>query len=135
MPTATNQRNATNSCSPQQLQHQRKPATMKWLLTLTTLTLMACGSDEPPISISTYDKVNPLFKVPYVKVDIIALIDEIEIQDVIVNRGNCKRERLLVKLPKTIKYGQSVDLTFAAPCTASEVEVITSEGDWVEQYE
>lgn len=109
---------------------------MKKVIIVSSLILFlsACGDSEPPVKIETFDKVNSLFGAKYVEVKVTGIADEVVVEDIIVNRGNCKRETLFAKLPKTLKFGQSVSPTFSAPCVASEVSVITSSGDWTVEY-
>jgi uncharacterized protein YxeA len=104
----------------------------KIVVILMAIILIACGEIEPSVTVDVYDKVNPLFKIKYVLVKVTAIVDEIEVQNVIVNRGNCKIEGN--KLPKTLFFGQSISVAFSGPCQASEVEVITDDGDWIESY-
>lgn len=102
--------------------------------------LAGCSGLEPPFDIETYDKTNHNFNVRYVEVHITSTTDELEIQDVIVNRGNCKIERLAEMfgggktLPKKLKFGESAEFSFSGPCTAKQVDVITDLGEWSWEY-
>jgi hypothetical protein len=115
----------------------------KVLLVLAILLLCACDDDEPEIKIETFNKVNQYINLPYVSVSISSLVDNIEIQDVIVNRGNCKIENQrfkglnnrMKKIPKIIRYGEVVSLDFSGPCKASQVDVVTNKGSWSWKYE
>ena len=109
---------------------------MKKVLVLSSVVfaLSGCGDSEPPVKIETFDKVNSIFGIKYVEVTVTGIADEVVVEDIIVNRGNCKRETVFAKLPKKLKFGESVSPTFAAPCIASEVSVITNDGDWTVNY-
>ena len=109
------------------------------LLTGMTVLLSACGRSEPPIKIETYDRTNAIFNVPYVEVDVTAVVDKITIENIIVNRGNCKIENVTYngrrKLPRKLVFGESVSVSFGTPCYASEVEVETNQGSWTMAYD
>lgn len=114
---------------------------MKLALPLLTATFLTSGclSSEPDVEIETRDKVNPVFHVHYVKVKVRAIEDEVTVKDIIVNRGNCQIENINAfngqpMLPKTLKFGESVDVAFSAPCEASQVDVVTNKGSWSETY-
>ena len=57
-----------------------------------------------------------------------------------MNRGNCELERIREQmgagktLPRTLEFGESAEFSFSAPCKASEVEVVTDQGDWTWEY-
>jgi hypothetical protein len=104
------------------------------------VALAGCADLEPPIDVETYDEINRNFNVRYVEVHITSTTDKIEIQDVIVNRGNCKVERLAEimglgkTLPRKLAFGQSAEFSFSGPCTAKQVDVITDLGEWTWEY-
>ena len=111
------------------------------------LALSACGSSEPPIKIEASDNVG---------VKVFAIVDQLEVKDIIVNRGNCKManggqlgealfgkslpagqlgEALFGKsLPKSLKFGESILVVFTGPCEIAEVEVETDQGVWTQKY-
>jgi len=101
--------------------------------------LIGCGESEPNIDIETYDKVNQIFGIKYVEVKVKAISDEVTVEDVIVNRGNCKIENKNILtgksiLPKKLKFGDSVSVSFSGPCEAAQVDVVTSDGSWTVSY-
>lgn len=113
----------------------------KTIITLTiVLTLSACGNSEPPVKIEAYNKINEIWGIKYVQVKVSAIVDEVIVNDVIVNRGNCKIENKnfitgKAIIPKSLKFGESVSVSFSGPCEASQVEVVTDKGDWTETYQ
>ena len=114
---------------------------MKTILLTIAATVATCGclNSKPNVDIETRDKVNPVFGVRYVLVKAKATEDNVIVKDIIVNRGNCKIENVdfLSKepiLPKKLKFGESVSVSFSGPCEASEVEVVTNTGRWTESY-
>lgn len=114
---------------------------MKKLAVICALTglLIGCGESEPNVDIETYDKVNQIFGIKYVEVKVKAISDEVTIDDVIVNRGNCKIENKNIFngetiLPKQLKFGESVSVSFSGPCEASQVDVVTNDGSWTVSY-
>jgi len=113
----------------------------KILPVIALVLLTACGDDipeEPPISIETYDKQAAYYQ-KYVEVIVRAKVDEIEIKDIIVNRGNCKiNKRGWISrefaLPARLQYGSTYSATFVPPCSASQVDVETNQGVWTVNY-
>ncbi|MCW6032424.1 hypothetical protein [Pantoea sp. JK] len=114
----------------------------KMLLVLAILLLCACEDEDPEIRIETQNRVNQFINLPYASVSVYALVDDIEIKNIIVNRGNCRMENQrfkglnngMTKIPKRLKYGEVVTLDFSGPCKASMVEVVTSSGSWSQSY-
>lgn len=115
----------------------------KVLLVLAILLLCACEDEEPDIRIETYNRVNQFINLPYVSVSVAALVEDIEIENIIVNRGNCRMENQrfrglnngMTKIPKRLKYGEVITMDFSGPCKASQVEVVTSRGSWSQSYQ
>lgn len=109
-------------------------------LILISSALSGCGNSELPISIDTYNRVNRTFNnFPYVEVVVTAKTDNITIEDIIVNRGNCIMERKNQftsdkPIPTTLNFGTSVSSRFSGPCHASEVEIKTDQGNWTIEY-
>lgn len=101
--------------------------------------LSACGSSKPNVDIKTYDKVNPVFGIKYVLVKVTATDDSVTVKNIVVNRGNCKIENKDFDdgkpiLPKQLKFGQSVSVSFSGPCEAAQVDVVTNNGSWTMSY-
>jgi hypothetical protein len=67
---------------------------MKRLIATSVLLAMisGCGNSKPNVEIETSDKVNPIFGIKYVQVKVKAIEDEVVVEDIVVNRGNCKIE-------------------------------------------
>lgn len=114
---------------------------MKKMVVIFALTglLIGCGESEPNVDIETYDKVNQIFGIKYVEVKVKAISDEVTVEDVIVNRGNCKIENKNFFngkpiLPKQLKFGESVSVSFSGPCEAAQVDVVTNDGSWTVSY-
>lgn len=114
---------------------------MKKMAVIFALTglLIGCGKSEPNVDIETYDKVNQLFGINYVEVKVKAISDEVTVEDIIVNRGNCKIENKNIFngkpiLPKQLKFGESVSVSFSGPCEAAQVDVVTNNGSWTVSY-
>jgi hypothetical protein len=106
---------------------------------LVTSPLIACGNAEPPIEIEAFDKKDPMFGLKYVEVKVTAIEDLVTVDNVVVNRGNCKIENNDFRtkkpiLPKELKFGESVTVTFGGNCSASEVEIIANGDNWNWEY-
>lgn len=80
------------------------------------------------ISISQYDKTAYLGSMPvtltYVSVQ--SREDEIEIQDMIVNRGSCN---VLEELPIILYFGEEEDIQVSNGCSILEAEILVN-GNW-----
>lgn len=83
-----------------------------------------------PVAIQASEKINPLFGFRYVNLEITSLVDEVEITNVIINKGNCKPGYSANSLPKNIKYGQIFNISAAAGCKVINVKVATNQGNW-----
>ena len=69
-------------------------------------------------------------------VEVTAVTDEVTIENVIANNGNCKMTAITQKsFPKTLNYGQVVQAGYTAKCNLVKVEVITDKGDWSVEFE
>lgn len=91
---------------------------------------------QPAVKVETYNKINPIWHLEYILVKIFSVVDEVVINDVILNRGNCKIENIDVFskrpiIPKNLKFGESVSVSFSAPCEkALQLDIITNQGNW-----
>ncbi|WP_148785599.1 hypothetical protein [Campylobacter concisus] len=95
------------------------------------------NANEIPVKMSYYTEIDRLFKVPYAVIEITSLSNDLVIEDIKLNRGNCsinagvdpftgKREKLF---PMKLQYGNSKKR--ATTCNKIlEAEVITKEGSW-----
>lgn len=114
---------------------------MKTILISIAAAVMASGclDSTPNVDLETQNKVNPVFGISYVLVKVKALEDNVTVEDLIVNRGNCKIENTDFLssrpiLPKKLKFGESVSVSFSGPCEASQVDVVTNKGRWTLSY-
>jgi hypothetical protein len=88
---------------------------------------------KPPVKINASILTQGYMQVPVV--DIIAVTDEVIVNKVIGNRGNCPiTSYSSSKLPVTLKYGQKVNVGFLTSCNLIEVEVVTDKGNWTVEY-
>ncbi|MCB5302968.1 hypothetical protein [Yersinia bercovieri] len=116
---------------------------IKRCLVLSMVVLLCACKEEPPaVKIEAFDTVNQFLNIPYVKVKVTAMVDEVEVKVISANRGNCKIENDRVtgikngqtRIPKTLKFGQSVTVSFSGPCSATQVDVDTDQGSWTQRY-
>lgn len=104
-----------------------------------SISVMAASA--PPIKVETSNNIHPA-GTRYVTVVVTSLDDSINVENIDVNRGNCRidnQKYLSSKnketiLPATIRYGQSVRVNFYNNCVASEVVVTTDKGGWRYTY-
>lgn len=108
---------------------------------LFTLSAQALAESTPTIKVETSNQVHPA-GTRYVTVVVISLDDSIKVENIDVNRGNCRIENKKFMssvnketiLPVTLRYGQSVNVNFYNNCVASEVVVTTDKGAWRYTY-
>lgn len=109
------------------------------------LGLAACG-DEPkakepeaaqaPVKVQAFDSPNRYdARIRYARIKVTAIVDQVEIKEVIVNRGNCQYAQ--GDIYKTRRYGQFLDLIFRGDpnCSPSQVDVITDSGTWTYNFD
>ncbi|MCE7525428.1 DUF6694 family lipoprotein [Alloalcanivorax xenomutans] len=69
-------------------------------------------------------------------VNILSLVDELEIKELTVNRGNCRIYRVMEgpggslrhPLPKKIKYGETLKIQVDHQCNIIEAQIVTDHG-------
>ena len=67
---------------------------------------------------------------PYPLISIISITDQITIEKVIVNRGNCKGTRSYAsRVPRMLKYGQQMKVDLVSGCTVREIKIKTNMGE------
>ncbi|MGB3751450.1 MAG: hypothetical protein WA945_07760 [Arcobacteraceae bacterium] len=119
---------------------------MKRLLTsalvlMTIIGLNGCSEKTPeqsPIRVEAKTLTNDwggyTLSVPVVEV--IAVTDEVTIEDVIANNGNCKMTAITQRsFPTTLYYGHKVKAGYTSKCNLIKVEVITNKGNWIVEFE
>ncbi len=112
---------------------------MKYIAILIFSFLISGCNDNPAVKVETYNKVNQLFGVKYIEVKVSSIVDEVVVEDIVVNRGNCKIQNINVMnrkpiIPKQLKFGESVSVSFSGPCEASQVDVETDQGSYTVNY-
>lgn len=108
---------------------------------LFVLSAQALAEPTLPIKVETSNQVHPA-GTRYVTVVVTSLDDSIKVENIDVNRGNCRIENKKFMssvnketiLPATLRYGQSVSVNFYNNCMASEVVVTTDKGGWRYTY-
>ncbi|MDH0356646.1 MULTISPECIES: hypothetical protein [Morganella] len=101
----------------------------KYTLLLSALLFSSITyAEQLPIKIQEGLRENIVHKGLYYKyINIVSLTDEIIIDDVIVNRGNCQK----VMAPtgnKKLHYGQSIRYEYPKSCQIMEITVTTNKG-------
>lgn len=108
---------------------------------LFALSAQALAEPAPPVKVETSNNIHPA-GTRYATVVVTSLDDSIKVEKIDVNRGNCRidnQKYLSSKnketiLPVTLRYGQSVRVSFYNNCVASEVVVTTDKGGWRYTY-
>lgn len=111
------------------------------LSALLALSVPAMAAQALPIKVETINKVHP-YGAHYATVVVTARDDSVKVENIVVNRGNCTLSneryvggRMVAALPATLRYGQSVSVSFWKECVASEVDVSTDKGAWRFTYD
>lgn len=77
------------------------------------------------------------------RVHVQSLADSVTINDIVVNRGNCPIQKMptvyagskpVALVPSTLPYGKEIAVYIKGPCSVAEINVITSQGDWLMKY-
>jgi len=90
-------------------------------------------AQNAPIKISLENFYNQLFGFSYPKIHITSLEDNLEIRNVIVNKGHCKLlngKPIKNLFPKKLNYSQKVDIPLSTSCDILRIDVLTNMGDW-----
>lgn len=94
--------------------------------------ILPTQSNEVPVQLKVQNfpaniKTGQIYQ--FVNIDVISKVNNVQISNVIVNRGNCKTNALNAKFPLRLKFGEQYQGTYQS-CNAIEVEVITDHGNW-----
>lgn len=122
---------------------------MKTTLTAITVALMISPlvqAAEAPVRIGLEQFTNPAYPALNLheqRVHIQSVTDNVTINDVVVNRGNCHIKKMpsvytgskpVPLIPSTLAYGKEVVIKIDGPCNVVEINTITSQGDWLMKY-
>lgn len=89
------------------------------------------AATEPGFELAAATTQNPVFNFSFGQITIKAISDEVAIQSIEINRGNCTTDDVSKKrLPATLKFGQSTIINSNAGCDVTEVVVAASTGSW-----
>ena len=92
----------------------------------------ACCDSKSNVEIEVYDRAGLYMKSIEVKVK--AIEDDVIVNDIIVNRGNC--ESLFEKkgFPKQLKFGKSISVSYVGSCDLTQFDVVTNNVNWTVSY-
>ena len=124
MPTLRNPKNATEADMKKTL-----------LPTLLISMLAGCEQDAPPFDVEAFEQHDDFYKVTHVEIRVTATDENVEIHDIIVNRGNCSaRSSGNKELPHKLSFGETFNRTFLGPCSAKQVDIFSNLGEWTWNY-
>jgi len=117
------------------------------LALMLILGLSGCGDDKPktsPIKISVEQAYNEAWNYYYPKVIITSIDDNVNIKNVLVNKGNCKysnqdlayvngRMQTIKLLPRKLTYGKQLEIRLKK-CEVLRIDVQTDKGSWTVEY-
>jgi hypothetical protein len=104
------------------------------ILMLAGANLMAQSS---PIKISLEDFYNQFWNMSYPKIYITSVVDNLEIKNVIVNKGHCTLlggKPIKNIFPKKLHYSQRVEIPLSITCHVIRIDIKTNQGDWNVEY-
>ncbi len=120
---------------------------MKTALAVIAVALMISPmvqAAEAPVRIGLEQVKNPYYpNLHQQRVHVQSLTDSVTINDVVVNRGNCPIQKMptvyagskpVALVPSTLPYGKEIAVYIKGPCSVAEINVITSQGDWLMKY-
>jgi hypothetical protein len=82
---------------------------------------------ERPIRLDVEQQYNAIFETYVTAYRITSVVDEVTINKVIFNNGNCTSS---IEEPKTCGFGEYVDAYTGANCNVLKVSVVTNKGTW-----
>ena len=120
---------------------------MKTAMSALTLALMISPlthAAEAPVRIGLEQVRNPYYpNLHQQRVHVQSLTDSVTIKDIVVNRGNCPIQKIptvyagskpVPLVPSTLPYGKEIAVYVKGPCNVAEINVITSQGDWLMKH-
>jgi len=117
------------------------------LSVMLVLSFNGCSDDKPkesPVKIKVEQAYNEAWNYYYPKIIITSVADKINIENVIVNKGNCKysnediayvngQMKAVKLLPKELSYGKQLEIRLKK-CEVIKIDVKTNQGDWSVEY-
>jgi uncharacterized lipoprotein YehR (DUF1307 family) len=95
-------------------------------------SLSACGDSEPAVKV-TYSSEYINEYVTQTKVKVSSIVDDVIVESVILNRGNCDKQHSQ-KLPINLKFGESFLVFTTTRCELAQIDVVTNKGSWTINY-
>jgi len=99
---------------------------------------------EAPVRIGLEQVRNPYYpNLHQQRVHVQSRTDSVTIKDVVVNRGNCPIQKMptvyagskpVPLVPSTLSFGKEIAVYIKGPCSVAEINIITSQGDWLMKY-
>lgn len=98
------------------------------------ISLAACDfQGDVPVQLVYRDSTDPLFGMQMAEVQITAVANEVRVESLVLNRGNCHfRTR---NLPRTLRFGETVGIYAPGCFSLKEVTVETSLGEYTYTFE
>lgn len=115
---------------------------------LSILNFNGCAGDQsskPPIKTQVEQKYNQYQNFYYPEIIITSVVDNLTINDVIVNKGNCKyRNETLAQnngkivvvplVPSELTFGKQLEIPLVKSCKVLKIDVKTDQGDWTVDF-
>lgn len=121
---------------------------MKRLLLLALITMFYTSNSlasGAPLRVSSEQAYNQAWNYYYPKIIITSTENSLTIKKVTVNKGNCKfsnsdmayingRMQTIKLTPRTLKYGEKIEIRLQKSCQLLRVDVDTDQGSWSVEY-
>lgn len=109
------------------------------LVILSILNFNGCASDasgEPPIRIEIEQKYNQFFNSYFPVVVVTSVVDNLTINNVVVNKGNCYMNKAVwnPQLPSKLIFGKQLEIALNKDCKVLKVDIKTDQGDWTANF-
>ncbi|OHE05837.1 hypothetical protein [Sulfurimonas sp. RIFOXYB12_FULL_35_9] len=114
-----------------------KKVSLGILAILSTLNFNGCASDasgESPIKIEIRQQYDSLFHSYFPEIIITSVVDKLKINDVIVNKGNCKYRTIMQIVPSKLTFGKQLGVPLNWDCKVLKIDVKTDQGDWTVNF-
>lgn len=125
-----------------------KKVSLGILATLSILNFSGCASEdsgESPIKIEIVQKYDRVMYSYFPEIIITSVVDKLKINDVIVNKGNCKYTNLNIVMqdrnfktvplvPSELTFGKQLGIALNRDCKVLKVDVKTNQGDWTANF-
>jgi len=109
------------------------------VLSIIIMSSVLFAGNGSPLKISVKKEYSNSWGVYYYAAYITSLMDGLIVKSAKINRGHCRISLTtsggrVIRLPKTIDYGNKIAFMIPLNCDILSVETSTNQGDWSVEY-